>query len=67
MNHWTTREEELGMEETSAVFPLDEKGGGAVLGCKSPILSFGAAAKQQSVLEKEYICLFQIYCCYFIE
>jgi hypothetical protein len=36
------------MEETSAVFPLDEKG-------------VGAAAKQQSVLEKEYICLFQIY------
>ena len=25
------------------------------------------AAKQQSVLEKEYICLLQIYGCYFIE
>ena len=36
------------MEETNAVYPLDEKG-------------VGAAAKQQSVLEKEYICLFQIY------
>ena len=31
MNHWTAGEEELGMEETSAVFPSGEKGVGAVL------------------------------------
>ena len=60
MNHWTSREEDLGMEGASAVFPLDEKGRGAVLGCKSPVLSFGAP-QNNKVFWRRNIFACQIY------